>query len=71
MFQVWGDNICAAVAVQPPSQKAVQGPKGGCCSGDPKTQYVDRKGTFCVSIAPPAPNRVQPFPRSVIFIVDR
>lgn len=71
-YEVWGDNINSAVAIQAPSSKVQQsGGGGGCCGGGGKATSVDKKGTFCLSIAPPKPERVQLFPRSVIFIIDK
>lgn len=52
---VWSDHIVAA-AVQQPSP---QGP----------TQ--DTRGAFAIALAPPRPERCAPFPRSVVFLVDR
>lgn len=58
-YQVWGDAIVAAVNVQPPEPQ----PEGAAAA--------DPRGTFCLTLSPPAPDRTMRFARSVIFVVDR
>jgi hypothetical protein len=54
-MQVWSDAIAAAAVQQP----APEGP----------TQ--DTRSAFAVAVAPPRPDRCIPFPRSVVFCLDR
>lgn len=52
---VWADHIAAAAVQQPAAKEAT----------------LDTRSTFAIAVAPPKPEHCAPFPRSVIFLVDR
>ncbi|EFJ49032.1 hypothetical protein VOLCADRAFT_104477 [Volvox carteri f. nagariensis] len=56
-YLVWGSDMFLALNVTPPR---APGP------ADP-----DPRGAFVLTLAPPAPEHTTPFPRSIIFILDR
>lgn len=57
-YQVWSEGIVASLNVQHPHPSAPAFP------GD------EGKGTFCLTVSPPAPLQVQGFARSVVFLLD-
>ncbi|GMH45075.1 hypothetical protein BSKO_13032 [Bryopsis sp. KO-2023] len=54
-YNVWGQAIVASVNVQPPG----------------KSQTQDPRGSFALSVSPPAPDVTDTFQRSVVYVVDR
>lgn len=56
-LQVWGNDIYLALNVSPPAEPSPANP--------------DPRGAFVLSAAPPAPEHMTAFPRSVVFILDR
>ncbi|KAG0629908.1 hypothetical protein M758_1G138400 [Ceratodon purpureus] len=38
---------------------------------DPEPEESDKRGTFCLTISPPDPNKITVFKRAVIFLMDR
>jgi len=56
-YQMWGEDMFISLNVNPPG-----------AAGAP--QY-DPRGTFVLTVAPPAPEYTQPYNRSVVFILDR
>jgi len=52
---VWSDHIVAAAVQQPP----------------PRGPAHDTRSAFAIALAPPRPECCAPFPRSVVFLLDR
>lgn len=55
-YQVWGNAIVASVTAQDP---------------EPFLRNTDPRGAFCLTLSPPAPDKTEVFPKSVVFIIDR
>ncbi|GIL58006.1 hypothetical protein Vafri_13201 [Volvox africanus] len=56
-YLVWGSDMFLALNVTPPRH--------------PHPADPDPRGAFVLSLAPPAPEYTTPFPRSIIFMLDR
>ncbi|PNH02127.1 Inter-alpha-trypsin inhibitor heavy chain H4 [Tetrabaena socialis] len=58
-YRVWGNDMFLALSITPPR------------AAHPSPADPDPRGSFVLTVAPPAPEYTQPFPRSLIFILDR
>ena len=56
-YLVWGNDMFLALNITHPQQ--------------PSPMQPDPRGSFILTVAPPAPEFTQPFPRSIIFLLDR
>lgn len=56
-YRVWGNDMFLALNVSNPRP--------------PHPADPDPRGAFVLSVAPPAPEFTAPFPRSVVFLLDR
>ncbi|KAG2498214.1 hypothetical protein HYH03_003965 [Edaphochlamys debaryana] len=56
-YRVWGNDMFLALNVTPPRP--------------PHPADPDPRGSFVLTVAPPAPEFTHPFPRSIIFVLDR